>query len=140
MNNFISAFYDAVLLYAIALNETIQSGLDPRNGHNITSRMWGRTFVGITGNVSIDHNGDRYSDYSLLDLDPVQNRFVVSIFCKKLKKWWYKKFEKLEKKILDLLEKRNWNFFGTVKVDSFNMIIPIFESKINKENVCSIAK
>ncbi|CCD73355.1 Receptor-type guanylate cyclase gcy-28 [Caenorhabditis elegans] len=76
MNNFISAFYDAVLLYAIALNETIQSGLDPRNGHNITSRMWGRTFVGITGNVSIDHNGDRYSDYSLLDLDPVQNRFV----------------------------------------------------------------
>uniref|UniRef100_A0A8R1IAG7 guanylate cyclase n=1 Tax=Caenorhabditis japonica TaxID=281687 RepID=A0A8R1IAG7_CAEJA len=44
MNNFISAFYDAVLLYAIALNETIQAGLDPRNGHNITSRMWGRTF------------------------------------------------------------------------------------------------
>uniref|UniRef100_A0A1I7THQ5 ANF_receptor domain-containing protein n=1 Tax=Caenorhabditis tropicalis TaxID=1561998 RepID=A0A1I7THQ5_9PELO len=76
MNNFISAFYDAVLLYAIALNETIQSGLDPRNGHNITSRMWGRTFVGITGNVSIDHNGDRYSDYSLLDLDPKQNKFV----------------------------------------------------------------
>ena len=79
MNNFISAFYDAVLLYAIALNETIQSGLDPRNGHNITSRMWGRTFVGITGNVSIDHNGDRYSDYSLLDLDPAQNKFVVRL-------------------------------------------------------------
>ncbi|CAI2322869.1 unnamed protein product [Caenorhabditis sp. 36 PRJEB53466] len=76
MNNFISAFYDAVLLYAIALNETIQAGLDPRNGHNITSRMWGRTFVGITGNVSIDLNGDRYSDYSLLDLDPAQNKFV----------------------------------------------------------------
>ena len=46
MNNFISAFYDAVLLYAIALNETIANGLDPRNGHNITSSMWGRTFVG----------------------------------------------------------------------------------------------
>ncbi|ULU09938.1 hypothetical protein L5515_000445 [Caenorhabditis briggsae] len=76
MNNFISAFYDAVLLYAIALNETIQSGLDPRNGHNITSRMWGRTFVGITGNVSIDLNGDRYSDYSLLDLDPNSDKFV----------------------------------------------------------------
>ncbi|CAD6186274.1 unnamed protein product [Caenorhabditis auriculariae] len=76
MNNFISAFYDAVLLYAIALNETIADGLDPRNGHNITSRMWGRTFVGITGNVSIDTNGDRYSDYSLLDLDPQQGKFV----------------------------------------------------------------
>lgn len=46
MNNFISAFYDAVLLYAIALNETLTEGLDPRNGHNITSKMWSRTFVG----------------------------------------------------------------------------------------------
>lgn len=33
--------------------------------------------LGITGNVSIDHNGDRYSDYSLLDLDPKQDKFVV---------------------------------------------------------------
>ncbi|MCP9264121.1 Guanylate cyclase [Dirofilaria immitis] len=76
MNNFISAFYDALLLYAIALNETLTEGLDPRNGHNITSKMWSRTFVGITGNVSIDENGDRYSDYSLLDLDPQQDKFV----------------------------------------------------------------
>ncbi|PIO73066.1 adenylate/guanylate cyclase catalytic domain protein [Teladorsagia circumcincta] len=76
MNNFISAFYDAVLLYAIALNETIAAGMDPRNGHNITSKMWGRTFDGITGNVSIDANGDRYSDYSLLDLDPAVDKFV----------------------------------------------------------------
>uniref|UniRef100_A0A7E4W5X2 guanylate cyclase n=1 Tax=Panagrellus redivivus TaxID=6233 RepID=A0A7E4W5X2_PANRE len=76
MNNFISAFYDAVLLYAIALNETLAEGLDPRNGKNITSKMWNRTFVGITGNVSIDQNGDRYSDYSLLDLDPNQGKFV----------------------------------------------------------------
>ncbi|KAI6203554.1 Guanylate cyclase [Aphelenchoides besseyi] len=76
MNNFISAFYDAVLLYAIALNETLAEGLDPRNGRNITSKMWNRTFVGITGNVSIDQNGDRYSDYSLLDLDPDRDRFV----------------------------------------------------------------
>ncbi|KAI3421126.1 hypothetical protein GPALN_014754 [Globodera pallida] len=76
MNNFISAFYDAVLLYAIALNETLAEGLDPRNGRNITSKMWNRTFVGITGNVSIDHNGDRYSDYSLLDLDPELDKFV----------------------------------------------------------------
>ncbi|VBB33504.1 unnamed protein product, partial [Acanthocheilonema viteae] len=76
MNNFISAFYDALLLYAIALNETLSEGLDPRNGQNITSKMWSRTFVGITGNVSIDENGDRYSDYSLLDLDPQQDKFV----------------------------------------------------------------
>ncbi|KAI6229014.1 Guanylate cyclase [Aphelenchoides fujianensis] len=77
MNNFISAFYDAVLLYAIALNETLAEGLDPRNGRNITSKMWNRTFVGVGGlRVSIDHNGDRFSDYSLLDLDPEKDRFV----------------------------------------------------------------
>lgn len=33
---------------------------------------------GITGTVSIDANGDRNADYSLLDLDPVQNKFQVS--------------------------------------------------------------
>ena len=76
MNNFISAFYDAVLLYAIALNETLGENLDPRNGRNITSKMWNRTFVGITGNVSIDQNGDRYSDYSLLDLDEDEDKFM----------------------------------------------------------------
>ncbi|GMR50984.1 hypothetical protein PMAYCL1PPCAC_21179 [Pristionchus mayeri] len=76
MNNFISAFYDAVLLYAIALNETIAENKDPRNGHLITQHMWNKTFQGITGTVSIDANGDRYSDYSLLDLDPEKDKFV----------------------------------------------------------------
>lgn len=47
MNNFISAFYDAVLLYAIALNETISQNGDPRNGTEITRRMWNRTFEGL---------------------------------------------------------------------------------------------
>lgn len=51
MNNFISAFYDAVLLYAIALNETLSEGLDPRNGKDITSKMWNRTFVGRFGRI-----------------------------------------------------------------------------------------
>uniref|UniRef100_A0A0K0F8E6 Guanylate cyclase n=1 Tax=Strongyloides venezuelensis TaxID=75913 RepID=A0A0K0F8E6_STRVS len=76
MNNFISAFYDAVLLYAIALNKTISEGKDARSGKHITNKMWGITFKGITGNVSIDKNGDRYSDYSLLDLDPKERKFV----------------------------------------------------------------
>ncbi|KIH56072.1 hypothetical protein ANCDUO_13751, partial [Ancylostoma duodenale] len=30
----------------------------------------------ITGNVSIDANGDRYSDYSFSDLDPAVDKFV----------------------------------------------------------------
>lgn len=47
MNNFISAFYEAVYLYALALNETLEAGLDPRNGTAITSKMWNRSFPGI---------------------------------------------------------------------------------------------
>jgi len=32
---------------------------------------------GITGNVSIDANGDRNGDYSLLDMNPETGRFQV---------------------------------------------------------------
>lgn len=35
------------------------------------------SFQGITGNVSIDKNGDRLSDYSLLDLNPETSRLEV---------------------------------------------------------------
>lgn len=34
-------------------------------------------FLGITGNVSIDANGDRKADYSLLDMDPENGTFEV---------------------------------------------------------------
>lgn len=34
-------------------------------------------FLGITGIVRMDDNGDRDADYSLLDLDPVTGRFEV---------------------------------------------------------------
>ena len=33
--------------------------------------------AGITGTVSIDENGDRNADYSLLDLNPNTNKFEV---------------------------------------------------------------
>ena len=31
--------------------------------------------LGITGNISIDENGDRNADFSLLDMDPVTGSF-----------------------------------------------------------------
>ena len=34
--------------------------------------------AGITGKVSIDENGDRNADYSLLDLNPETGLFEVS--------------------------------------------------------------
>ncbi|XP_052264971.1 atrial natriuretic peptide receptor 1-like isoform X4 [Dreissena polymorpha] len=77
VNSFVGAFHDAVILYALALNETLQANKSITNGTEITRRMWNRTFKGITGNVSIDDNGDRNADYSLLDMDPVSGEFEV---------------------------------------------------------------
>lgn len=97
-----TAFHEAVFLYAIALNEAISEGYYITNGTIITQKMWNRTFegmshshrsvfdmaikstlsdqfylLGITGNVSIDENGDRNLDYSILDMNPLTGNFEV---------------------------------------------------------------
>ncbi|XP_046381542.2 atrial natriuretic peptide receptor 1-like [Haliotis rufescens] len=77
VNLFVGAFHDAVMLYAFGLHETLASGGNVSDGAAITSRMWNRTFQGISGTVSIDANGDRDSDYSLLDLHPGTGRLEV---------------------------------------------------------------
>ena len=46
MNSFVGAFHDAVILYALALNETLEAGLNATNGTEVTRRMWNRTFEG----------------------------------------------------------------------------------------------
>ncbi|XP_077865379.1 atrial natriuretic peptide receptor 1-like [Saccoglossus kowalevskii] len=73
VNSFVGAFHDAVILYALALNETLEEGGTPRDGHTITYKMWGRTFEGISGDVRIDENGDRDADYSLLEMTDIEN-------------------------------------------------------------------
>ncbi|CAF4914628.1 unnamed protein product [Pieris macdunnoughi] len=80
VNFFIGAFYDGVYLLGMALNETLTEGGDIRDGRNITRRMWGRDFHGITGHVRIDAVGDRDADYAILDLDPVTGKFEVVAF------------------------------------------------------------
>ncbi|ESO90424.1 hypothetical protein LOTGIDRAFT_191857, partial [Lottia gigantea] len=77
VNSFVGAFHDAVLLYSLALNETLEANISISNGSHITQRMWNRTFEGITGTVSIDANGDRNADYSLLDMNPENSKFEV---------------------------------------------------------------
>ncbi|XP_068167168.1 atrial natriuretic peptide receptor 3 isoform X2 [Antennarius striatus] len=66
VNMFVEGFHDAMLLYAVALHEAMKSGYSKENGSEITSRMWNRTFEGIAGQVSIDDNGDRNGDFSLM--------------------------------------------------------------------------
>ncbi|XP_033828983.1 atrial natriuretic peptide receptor 3 [Periophthalmus magnuspinnatus] len=68
INLFMEGFHDALLLYAIALQEALQRGHSKSNALEITSRMWNRTFEGIAGPVSIDANGDRDGDFSLMSM------------------------------------------------------------------------
>lgn len=81
VSTFVTAFYDAVLLYAYALNDSITNDptalYKPINGTQLAHLMWNRSFHGITGNVTIDKNGDRISDYSLLDMDPDTGFFHI---------------------------------------------------------------
>jgi len=83
VNFFVGAFYDGVYLLGIALNETLAENGDIRDGISITRRMWDRDFMGITGHVRIDDNGDRDADYSILDLDPITGR-LFKIQCNPL--------------------------------------------------------
>ncbi|XP_064535728.1 atrial natriuretic peptide receptor 1 isoform X1 [Drosophila montana] len=78
---FVTSFFDGVLLYANALNDSIREDPSmltrPINGTDMVRRMWNRSFTGITGNVTIDSNGDRISAYSLLDMNPSTGRFEI---------------------------------------------------------------
>ncbi|XP_053969377.1 atrial natriuretic peptide receptor 1 [Anastrepha ludens] len=78
---FVTSFFDGVLLYAKALNDSIREDptvlTRPINGTDMVRRMWGRSFKGITGNVTIDANGDRISAYSLLDMNPDTGQFEI---------------------------------------------------------------
>ncbi|XP_026332130.1 atrial natriuretic peptide receptor 1 isoform X2 [Hyposmocoma kahamanoa] len=80
VSTFVAAFYDAVVLYALALNDTLQHVEEPGftlAGARLISNMWNRTFQGITGEVVIDANGDRVASYSLLDMNPNTSKFEV---------------------------------------------------------------
>ncbi|XP_077870006.1 atrial natriuretic peptide receptor 1-like [Saccoglossus kowalevskii] len=70
--------HDTVILYAIALNETLAEGGDPYDGKSVVRRLYERTFKGIQGDVTIDANGDRDADFMMFDMtDPVAGTFEV---------------------------------------------------------------
>ncbi|XP_055387784.1 atrial natriuretic peptide receptor 1 [Condylostylus longicornis] len=81
ISTFVTSFYDAVLLYATALNESVTENVEtiyhPINGSDMVRRMWNRTFEGITGKIQIDSNGDRVTTYALLDMNPETGYFEI---------------------------------------------------------------
>ncbi len=46
VNFMVGAFYDAVWLYGLAVNETLDAGGDLRDGLNVSHTMWDRYFSG----------------------------------------------------------------------------------------------
>uniref|UniRef100_A0A7N8YKA9 Guanylate cyclase n=1 Tax=Mastacembelus armatus TaxID=205130 RepID=A0A7N8YKA9_9TELE len=87
-------FYDAVMLYSQALNETLSEQRGPGLGrvqrprHDIvTRRMWNRTFPGVMGVVDMDEFGDKQVDFAVWDMTDVEcGEFqVVSVYNSSMK-------------------------------------------------------
>lgn len=71
VNAIIGGFHDSVLLYGKALNETLAAGEDPNDGRSLSRRLWNRTFTSfMSGDINLNENGDRESNFILTDLDP----------------------------------------------------------------------
>ncbi|XP_071986240.1 guanylate cyclase 2G-like [Engystomops pustulosus] len=73
--------HDAVYLYALGLREMLQQGRDIMDGRALVEglRGYNKTHLnGVTGDLSIDMNGERFIDYTVYDLQRVGNlsRFV----------------------------------------------------------------
>ncbi|XP_038058318.1 atrial natriuretic peptide receptor 1-like isoform X2 [Patiria miniata] len=73
VNFFATSFHDALILYSLAINETLHEGGDIRDGMALREKMWNRTFQGISGEVGITANGDRVAVYSLWDMTDTEN-------------------------------------------------------------------
>ncbi|XP_061737781.1 atrial natriuretic peptide receptor 1 [Nerophis ophidion] len=73
MNIIAGGFYDGLMLYTHALNETMTVPTMRPPGRVVTRRMWNRTFQGVTGTLQLDENGDRETDFALWDMIDTNN-------------------------------------------------------------------
>ncbi|XP_053145608.1 atrial natriuretic peptide receptor 3 isoform X2 [Hemicordylus capensis] len=71
VNMFVEGFHDAIILYVLALREVLKNGFTKKDGEKIVRQIWNRTYEGIAGPVSIDANGERFGDFSVIAMtDP----------------------------------------------------------------------
>ncbi|XP_075678607.1 atrial natriuretic peptide receptor 1-like [Dermatophagoides pteronyssinus] len=72
VNVILAGFHDSVIMYGVAVTETISNGFDPIDGNEVTKRLWNRTFSDyLSGDIFINANGDKETDYTLEDFDPI---------------------------------------------------------------------
>ncbi|XP_068180916.1 atrial natriuretic peptide receptor 1-like isoform X2 [Antennarius striatus] len=87
MNIIAGGFYDGLMLYAHALNETLSPSGERPPGSVVTRRMWNRTFYGVTGLVQLDENGDRETDFTLWDMDGNSSNFQMVLVYNSSEEW-----------------------------------------------------
>ncbi|XP_041065791.1 guanylate cyclase 2G [Carcharodon carcharias] len=76
VNSYSAYLHDAVMLYAMAVQEMLKAGENPFDGRALIKNLKGYgkgRFYGITGLVDIDSSGERYMDYSVYDLQSYEN-------------------------------------------------------------------
>ncbi|XP_056331781.1 atrial natriuretic peptide receptor 1 [Danio aesculapii] len=73
MNIISGGFYDGLMLYCHALNESLSDSHERPSGESVSKRMWNRTYYGVTGLVQIDENGDRETDFALWDMADINS-------------------------------------------------------------------
>lgn len=77
VNTLIISLYEAFMIYATVANETITEGGNLRDGKAVVGKIWNKEFKGIDGTMKIDANGERNTDFSLLDLDGTSVEYMV---------------------------------------------------------------
>ncbi|OQV18669.1 hypothetical protein BV898_07299 [Hypsibius exemplaris] len=65
----VTGMHDGVILYALALNETLAAGEDHLNGTTITRRMWGKTIPSPEGSLNVKKNGVKDQSFVLVQTD-----------------------------------------------------------------------
>ena len=81
VNIILAGFHDSVIMYSQAVTDVILSGEDPCDGFQVTHRLWNRTFANLlSGNIFINENGDKETDYTLKDFNPdsLEMRSVIN--------------------------------------------------------------
>ncbi|XP_077996444.1 atrial natriuretic peptide receptor 1-like [Glandiceps talaboti] len=69
-NKYSAFLYDALILYAIAINQTMSLNYNYKDGEVVLKQMKNKFFKGMTGNVLLDEYGDREPDFWITDLQP----------------------------------------------------------------------
>ncbi|KAL5020296.1 hypothetical protein ScPMuIL_003188 [Solemya velum] len=66
-SRYILEYYNAFILMGHALNQTINDGGDLFDGMDVLGHMWNTSFEGLGSVVTLDSNGDRDDDFTLVD-------------------------------------------------------------------------